>query len=130
MTQSVVKPNLQRIGLVEDDEEVRYSLMMLLRSRGYAVDSYRNGMEILTNQPSLEVDFLLIDYKLPRLDGIELLEKLRAAGDETPAILITGFYSTTLRDRALKAGYLDVVEKSSNPQGILERLSEAASHLH
>ncbi|HBN93148.1 MAG TPA: hypothetical protein DD397_11335, partial [Hyphomonas sp.] len=81
MNQSVSQPDLLRVALVEDDEEVRYSLMMLLRSRGFAVDSYRNGMEILMNQPSLQVDCLLIDYKLPRFDGVDLLEKMRLAGD-------------------------------------------------
>lgn len=130
MNQSVSQPDLLRVALVEDDEEVRYSLMMLLRSRGFAVDSYRNGMEILMNQPSLQVDCLLIDYKLPRFDGVDLLEKMRLAGDTTPAILITGFYSTTLKERALKAGYAAVVEKSSAPQEILDRLSEAAKQLH
>ena len=130
MNQSVPQPNLLRVALVEDDEEVRYSLMMLLRSRGFAVDSYRNGMEILMNQPSLQVDCLLIDYKLPRFDGVDLLEKLRQAGDKTPAILIAGFYSATLRDRAINAGYTDVVEKSSDPKDMLDRLSEAAQQLH
>ena len=130
MNQSVSQPDLLRVALVEDDEEVRYSLMMLLRSRGFAVDSYRNGMEILMNQPSLQVDCLLIDYKLPRFDGVDLLEKMRLAGDTTPAILITGFYSTTLKERALKAGYATVVEKSSAPQEILDRLSEATKQLH
>ena len=130
MNQSASQPKLLQVALVEDDEEVRYSLMMLLRSRGFAVDSYRNGMEILMNQPSLQVDCLLVDYKLPRFDGVDLLEKMRLAGDRTPAILITGFYSATLRDRAIKAGYTDVVEKSSDPQDMLDRLSEAAKQVH
>ena len=60
MNQSASQPELLKVALVEDDEEVRYSLMMLLRSRGFAVDSYRNGMEILMNQPSLQVDLSLI----------------------------------------------------------------------
>jgi FixJ family two-component response regulator len=130
MNQPHPQPSLLRVALVEDDEEVRNSLMMLLRSRGFAVDSYRNGMEILMNQASLQVDCLLIDYKLPRFDGIDLLEKMKMAGETPPAILITGFYSSTLRERAIKAGYRDVVEKSSDPQDMLDRLSDAARRIH
>lgn len=130
MNQSASQSNLLRIALVEDDEEVRYSLMMLLRSRGFAVDSYRNGMEILMNQPSLQVDCLLIDYKLPRFDGIDLLEKMRVAGTTTPAVLITGYYSPNLKERALKAGFMDVVEKSSKPQDVLNCLASATRQIH
>jgi FixJ family two-component response regulator len=130
MREPVPQPSMLRVALVEDDEEVRYSLMMLLRSRGFSVDSYRNGMEILTNQPALQVDCLLIDYKLPRFNGIELLEKMRLAGDHTPAVLITGYYSPTLRDRAIEAGFLDVVEKSSDPQEVLEKLALASRSAH
>jgi CheY-like chemotaxis protein len=87
-------------------------------------------MEILTNQPALQVDCLLIDYKLPRFNGVELLEKMRLAGDHTPAVLITGYYSPTLRDRAIEAGFLDVVEKSSDPQEVLEKLALASRSAH
>lgn len=116
-----------RVALVEDDEQVLRSLKMLLRARGFAVDAYRSGLELLSNHASLQVDCMLIDYKMPRLDGLELIQKLRDLGNTTPALMITGYFSSTLKDRAITAGYVDVVEKTSQPQDLLERIHCAAS---
>lgn len=116
-----------RVALVEDDEQVRRSLMMLMRARGFAVDAYRSGLELLSNYDALQVDCLLIDYKMPRVNGVELLTKLRAMGDTTPALMITGYYSPTLRARAIETGYIDVVEKSSAPQVLLDHIMRTAA---
>jgi FixJ family two-component response regulator len=111
-----------RVALVEDDEQVLRSLQMLLRARGFAVDTYRSGLELLSNHASLQVDCMLIDYKMPRLDGLELIQKLRDLGNTTPALMITGYFSSTLKNRAVNAGFADVIEKTSNPQSLLEKI--------
>lgn len=115
-----------RVALVEDDEQVLRSLKMLLRARGFAVDAYRSGLELLSNHASLQVDCMLIDYKMPRLDGLELLQRLRDLGNTTPALMITGYFSTTLKDRAVTAGFVDVIEKTSQPQNLLDSIHSAA----
>ena len=115
-----------RVALVEDDEQVLRSLKMLLRARGFAVDAYRSGLELLSNHASLQVDCLLIDYKMPRLDGLALLLKLRDLGISTPALMITGYFSATLKDRAVEAGFVDVIEKTSQPQKLLDSIHRAA----
>lgn len=63
---------------------------------------------------------LLIDYKMPRIDGLELMRRTREINDQTPAIMITGFYSDSLQERALQVGYSSVVEKPSTP-AVLEQ---------
>lgn len=115
---------LSRLILVEDDENVRRSMTMLLRARGFQIDAYRNGTEFLMMQGQHGGDCLLIDYKMPRIDGLELMRRLRQQDDQTPGIMVTGFYSETLRNRALTAGFTDILEKPSTPACLIEMIRE------
>lgn len=107
-----------RLVLVEDDENVRRSMMMSLRARGFYVDTYRSGPEFLTMNGRHDGDCLLIDYKMPRIDGLELIRRIRKQNDHTPAIMITGFFSDSLKDRAISAGFSNVLEKPSTPSAL------------
>lgn len=113
-----------RLALVEDDESVRRSMTMMLRARGFQIDAYRNGTEFLLMDGQHGADCLLIDYKMPRIDGLEVMRRVRALDDQTPAIMITGFYSTSLRERALSAGYANIVEKPTTPTALIEKIRE------
>ena len=118
------KPSaLSRLVLVEDDENVRRSMTMLLRARGFHIDAYRNATEFLLMNGQHGGDCLLIDYKMPRIDGLELMRRARNLNDQTPAIMITGYYSDSLKDRALAAGFANVLEKPSSP-AMLEAMIE------
>ncbi|MDJ0921593.1 MAG: response regulator [Henriciella sp.] len=113
---------LPSIVLIEDDVEVSRSLAMLLRSRGSTVQVYPDGRKFLFNHMAHSGHCILADYKMPRLDGLELIRRLRALGDMTPAIMMTGFYSNTLRQRALDAGYSDVLEKPTPAEILIDRI--------
>ena len=121
------KPTPSRLVLVEDDENVRRSMTMLLRARGYHIDTYRNGIEFLLMSGQHCGDCLLIDYKMPRVDGLEVIRRTRLQNDKTPAILITGFYSNSLEHRALQAGFENVIEKPARPEHLLAKIGEAMS---
>lgn len=86
------------------------------------MDVFRNGMELLSNRGLPQSDCILIDYKMPGLNGLELMTKLRDAGVVTPALMITGFFSNTLLARAKAAGFSDVIEKPSLEQGLLNKI--------
>ena len=91
---------IRRLILVEDDESVRRSMTMLLRTRGFQIDAYRSGSEFLTMTGLHGGDCLLIDYKMPRIDG---MQRIRSNNDQTPGIMITVYYSDSLQRRALRA---------------------------
>ncbi len=112
-----------RIVLVEDDDDVRRSLTLLLRAHGFSVDVYQSGMELFSNRTLPEPDCFLIDYKLPKMDGVQLLQKIRAQGVDIPALLITGYFSNTLEDRARDAGFHSVIEKPPTSTVILTKIS-------
>lgn len=111
-----------RIVLVEDDENVRRSTTMLLRARGFQVDAYRSGAEFLTVRGQHGGDCLLIDYKMPHVDGLEVMRRLRLGNDRTPGIMVTGFYSNSLNQRALQAGFAKVIEKPATPSIVVEAI--------
>lgn len=111
-----------RVILVEDDREVRDSLTMLLRAWGFSVEVFQTGTQMLMNRYLPDGDCLLIDYKMPYLNGIELLTRLRRAGSDVPALLITGVFSNTLMEKALAAGFSDVLEKPGLDRVLASRI--------
>lgn len=121
MSQAATAIENGRVLIVEDDQAVRRSLTLLLRARGYALDVFRSGQELLATQISAtNSDCLLIDYKLPKIDGLSLLRKLRELGVKTPAYLITGYPSATLSRRATEAGFEAVIEKPASGDELSE----------
>lgn len=121
------RPKASRLVLIEDDENVRRSMTMVLRARGFLIDSYRSGTEFLVLQGRHGGDCLLVDYKMPRLDGLELLRRVRAGNDTTPAIMVTGYYSDSLIARARSVGYAEVLEKPATPQKLIQMISNTIS---
>lgn len=113
-----------RLVLVEDDESVRRSMTMFLRARGFQLETYRSGTEFLLMQGQHGGDCLLIDYKMPRLDGLEVMRRVRRLNDPTPGIMITGFYSDSLRRRALEAGFDEVLEKTTDPNALIAMIDD------
>jgi FixJ family two-component response regulator len=119
-----IMPTLRqsKIIFVEDDTDVRRSITLMLRSRGFSVEAYRSGFELLSNRIVPNADCLLIDYIMPRIDGLDLLRQLRTKGLLAPALLITGFVSTTLNKRAQAAGFADVIEKPPPERLLVEKI--------
>ncbi|KCZ93394.1 response regulator [Hyphomonas johnsonii] len=115
----------QTIGkllLVDDNDAVRRSFSIMLRARGYSVETYRSGVEVLCNRVLPDVDCLLIDYKMPGIDGLELLGRLRCKGLLVPALMITGYISSTLEVRARAVGFADIIEKPPPVDLLVERI--------
>lgn len=113
---------LAKVLIIEDHDDVRQSLTLVLRSNGYSVDTYRNGIELLSNRSLPVADCLLIDYKMPVINGIDLLHRIRALGCEAPALLITGVASTTLKQRAREAGFSGVLLKPLVPRELIQEI--------
>lgn len=100
-----------KVLIAEDDPAVRRSLQLLLQGNGFDVRSYGTGGAILADLSSRDADCFVSDYRMPDMDGLSLMRRLRQEGWAGPAILITAYNSDDLRKRACEAGYNVVLEK-------------------
>jgi FixJ family two-component response regulator len=96
--------------LVDDDPAVANALQFSLDLEGFDVRTFRDGESLLASQPLPLNGCLVLDYNLPGMDGLSLLETLRLADVRLPAILITTNPKAILRGRAAAAG-APIVEK-------------------
>lgn len=98
------------IIVVDDDRAVRNSLKFSLEMEGFAVRTYADAHELLAETHYPNRGCLILDYKLPKMNGLELLGELRARDVNLPALLITTHPRPALCEEASRAGVL-VVEK-------------------
>jgi FixJ family two-component response regulator len=90
----------RNVVIVDDDSAVLGALKFLLELEGFQVAAYRSGSELLAEPVLPESGCLVIDYKLPEMDGLDLLAALRRRNVLLPAILITSHPTAALRRRA------------------------------
>ena len=101
--------SVPKLLLVDDDPAVRASLSFSLELEGFKVEAWPSG-EAAMEASAGGADCLILDYRLPGMDGLELLERLRAEGVEAPALLITSAPTRKLRRKAAEAG-AELIEK-------------------
>ena len=126
---------LRLVHLVDDDEAIRRSVGFMLKTSGYRVCAYESGIEILKAVSDLETGCVLLDIRMPGMDGLEVQEALKAKGVTLPVIIMTGHGDVSLAVQAMKAGAVDFIEKpfekavllSSIEQGI-DRLKHSAAN--
>ena len=122
-------PRDQCVYIVDDDEAVRDSLSVLLESKGYAVKSFVSAPEFLSAAPLLPVGCLIVDIRMPEMDGLELQQHLTDRSLDFPLIVITGHGDVPLAVRAMKAGAVDFIEKPFASEAILSSLEAALTRL-
>ncbi|MEM9739720.1 MAG: response regulator [Pseudomonadota bacterium] len=125
MPEETTPTSRNRIVVIEDSEPVRKSLELLLRTRGYDVETFEDGEDLLKGKDIPDADCFLIDFRLPNLDGIQVLEGLRDGGYAGPAILITASASAELKTRAKAAGFLTVIEKPPHSLSFINEIARA-----
>jgi two-component system, LuxR family, response regulator FixJ len=98
------------VVIVDDDPAVRGALAFSLQTEGFLVQSYASGADLLVDLPLTNESCLVIDYRLPGMNGLDLLAELRRRHVAAPAILITTHPSAALRERAVGTG-MALIEK-------------------
>ncbi|MCA8955332.1 MAG: response regulator [Planctomycetes bacterium] len=97
-----------RVLIVEDDLDVHEGWSVFLQYHGYEVMSARDGLQGLESLDVEEPDIMLLDLGLPGVDGMEVLRRMRASGNETPVVVITA-YSSVQTDLAVRDMGADAV---------------------
>ena len=99
------------IVVVDDDDAARESFVALLETEGYCVETFASGPGFLEALPSLDAACVLLDVRMPELDGLSVLEELGKAASRPPVILMSANPKTTSPKRARELGTLMVLEK-------------------
>ena len=112
---------MANIALVDDDKNILASVSMLLEQEGYHVRTFSDGAAALTALTTAPPDLAILDIKMPRMDGLELLRRLRQAQD-LPVIFLTSKDEEIDELMGLNAGADDYIRKPFSQRLLLERV--------
>lgn len=116
------------VHIVDDEEVVRNSLAFLLSSAGFAVRVHESATAFLQLAANIRNGCLITDLRMPDMDGVELLRRLRDADALLPAIVITGHGDVQMAVEAMKSGALDFIEKPFSDEVLLASIARAVDN--
>lgn len=113
------------VHLVDDDEAVRMSLSFMLDAAGFSTRTYDSALRLLEVADSLEPGCIVTDVRMPEMNGLELVKRLKTRGITLPIIVITGHGDVPLAVEAMKAGVTDFLEKPFEANVLLRAIGAA-----
>jgi FixJ family two-component response regulator len=116
------------VYIIDDDRMARDSLKWLIESAGLPVQVFENGLAFLDQIDVAMLGCVLLDVRMPDINGMELHTRLQQRGITLPVILVTGHADVAMAVRAMKAGAYDLIEKPYNDALMLERVQNAITH--
>ena len=119
-----MEPNNRRVLVVEDHQGLRYMCSIRLISAGYSVYGAANGLEALEQMEKHSIDVVLTDYRMPKMDGFELLSVCRVKWPGVPVVFLSGDHDN-LAQEAVNRGAFAWVRKGSDFSILLELLATA-----
>jgi FixJ family two-component response regulator len=113
------------VYVVDDDRSVRKGLARLLRSAGYTVETFSSAAEFLARERREGVGCLVLDVRMPGLDGMELQAELVARGFDLPIVFLTGHGDIPMSVQAMKQGAVDFLTKPVDDEALLDAVRQA-----
>ncbi|WP_176598698.1 response regulator FixJ [Sphingobium sp. 15-1] len=107
------------IYVVDDDEAIRRSLSFMLKTSGFAVKLFEGGLPFLKEAAELEPGCVLLDVRMPDIDGLAVQRELRERGVMLPVVIMTGHGDIDMAVTAMKAGASDFIEKPFEKAALL-----------
>lgn len=121
--------DFRNVHLVDDDDAIRRSVSFALKTSGFQVRVYEDGDGILKVAPDLEAGCILLDIRMPGMDGLEVQEALKSKGVTLPVVIMTGHGDVSLAVRAMKAGAVDFIEKPFQKAVLLSAIEHGMARL-
>ena len=116
------------VHVVDDDEAIRQSISFLLRKAGYTVETYPAGAIFLKAVTRKSQGCVLLDVRMPDIDGLEVQARLSQQGIAMPVVMLTGHGDVTLAVRAIKAGAIEFLEKPFERLMLIDAIEAALRH--
>jgi len=117
------------VYLVDDDEAIRRSAGFMLKTSGYQVRTFASGMELLKEAKELSPGCILLDVRMPEMDGLQIQQVLHDRGIGFPVIVMTGHGDVGVAVQAMKAGAVDFIEKPFEKAALLSAIDEGLSRI-
>ncbi|HWU73624.1 MAG TPA: response regulator transcription factor [Sphingomonas sp.] len=128
------------VHIVDDEDSIRRSASFMLRTSGFDTRTYPSGVEFLKEAKHANPGCVLLDVRMPEMDGMEVQRELNERGITLPVIVLTGHGDISIAVQAMKAGAIDFLEKPFEKGQLmvaldagfarLERREEAATSTH
>jgi two-component system, LuxR family, response regulator FixJ len=118
-------PAKTMICVVDDDCDVLGSLQFLLETDGFDVRTFKSGAALLKDTASDDADCFVIDYKMPNMNGLDLVNRLRSRDISAPIILITGHPDEHISEKAATAGVHHVLRKPLLDESLIGHIRDA-----
>ncbi|MEC4675382.1 MAG: response regulator [Nitrospirota bacterium] len=114
-----------KVLVIDDEDIVRTSCSRALTPEGYEVKMARNGFDGLKMIEEEEFNLVLTDLKMPDMDGIEVLGKIKEEWPGIEVIIITGYQTVDTAVKAIKLGAFDYIEKPFTPDALVSAVRNA-----
>ena len=125
----MIRDDLRLVHLVDDDAAVRRSAGFMLKTSSFQVRTYESGLELLKNAAGLETGCILLDIRMPGMDGLDVQQSLKEKGVALPVIIMTGHGDVSLAVKAMKAGAIDFIEKPFEKAVLLAAIEQGLERL-
>lgn len=117
------------IHIVDDEETIRKSTSFLLKTAGYAVEPWSSGTAFLAGVRQAEHGCILLDIRMPEMDGLDVQQALAQRGVSMPVVIMTGHGDVSIAVRAMKAGAVDFLEKPFERASLLSAIEAAFAQI-
>jgi len=117
------------VHIVDDEEAIRRSTSFMLKTSGYAVETWPSGAAFLREVRHASEGCVLLDVRMPGMDGLEVQQVLAERGIAMPVVILTGHGDVSIAVRAMKAGAIDFIEKPFEKATLLSALDAAFRRL-
>jgi len=114
-----------RVYVIDDDEAMRDSLQFLLESSGFDVTLFESAQSFLDALPGLAFGCVVSDVRMPGIDGIELLKRMKAARSSYPIVIMTGHGDVPMAVETMKLGAIDFLEKPFEDERLTTMIESA-----
>ncbi|MGY2736318.1 two-component system response regulator FixJ [Sphingomonas sp. UYP23] len=113
------------VHIVDDEEAIRRSASFMLKTSGFRVETWASGVEFLKAARHAAMGCVLLDVRMPEMDGLEVQQAMLERGIAMPVVVLTGHGDVSIAVRAMKAGAIDFIEKPFSKAVLLDALAAA-----
>lgn len=122
-------PAEKLVHVVDDDDSVRRSAAFMLKHAGYRVESYASGVAFLKEAKNADRGCVLLDVRMPEMDGLEVQQEMVKRGIDMPVVILTGHGDVGVAVKAMRAGAVNFIEKPYEKEALLGAIEEAYARL-